>query len=243
MNRHDPIGGTGDSRTLTPAKPGGYSSVTMIAPQRPKIYHILHVDKLPSIVADGYLWCDRAALQRDVAGTTIGLGDMKLRRLNELTLSSHANLFVGDCVPFYFCTRSIMLYVIHRANHPGLDYRGGQGHIVHLVADLFDAVAWANANEHRWAFTTSNAGSYYFADYSELAKLNLIDWVAVVTNDWRDARVREGKQAEFLMEFSFPWTLIERIGVHSRNVQARAEAALDAANHRPPVAVMPRWYY
>ena len=30
----------------------------MPPPRHPKIYHIVHVDRLPSIVADGCLWCD-----------------------------------------------------------------------------------------------------------------------------------------------------------------------------------------
>ena len=69
--------------------------------------------------------------------------DIKRRRLTELRLNSHPDLFVGDCVPFYFCPRSVMLYVISRANHPQLSYRGGQGSIVHLQADLRSTVAWA----------------------------------------------------------------------------------------------------
>ena len=36
-----------------------------------------------------------------------------------------------------------MLYLIHRANHSELDYRGGQDPIVHLEADLREAVDWA----------------------------------------------------------------------------------------------------
>ena len=37
-------------------------------PTHPKIYHIVHLDKLPSIVADAYVWCDRdggSSLDRD----------------------------------------------------------------------------------------------------------------------------------------------------------------------------------
>lgn len=30
----------------------------MTVPAQPKIYHIVHVDRLPSIIADGCLWCD-----------------------------------------------------------------------------------------------------------------------------------------------------------------------------------------
>ena len=85
----------------------------MTVPAQPKIYHIVHVDRLPSIIADGYLWCDAEILRRVPPGTTIGMSSIKQRRLNELTLTSHSGLPVGDCVPFYFCSRSVMLYLIY----------------------------------------------------------------------------------------------------------------------------------
>jgi hypothetical protein len=112
----------------------------MSIPAEPKIYHIVHVDRLPSIVSDGRLWCDAEVVRRSPPGTTIGMSAIKQRRLYELTLASHARLHVGDCVPFYFCPRSIMLYLIHRANHPDLTYRGGQRPIIHLEADLEQTV-------------------------------------------------------------------------------------------------------
>lgn len=55
-------------------------------------------------------------------------------------LNSHPGLYVGQCVPFYFCPRSVMLYVIYCANHDELSYRGGQGPILHLEADLYETV-------------------------------------------------------------------------------------------------------
>ena len=53
----------------------------MPPPARPKIYHIVHVDKLPSIVSDEYLWCDADISRRQPIGTTIGMGSIKERRL------------------------------------------------------------------------------------------------------------------------------------------------------------------
>lgn len=131
-----------------------------LPPAQPKIYHIIHVDRLASVIADGCLWCDAAIVQRAAPGTTIGMGSIKARRLT-LPVGCHRGDHVGDYVPFYFCPRSIMLYVIHCANHPELTYRGGQGAIVHLEADLYNVVAWANAHSRRWAFSLSNAGAYY----------------------------------------------------------------------------------
>ena len=133
----------------------------MPTPHEPKIYHIAHVNRLQSIIADGYLWCDAQIIRRPSPGTTIGMNTIKQRRLQS-RLASHSGLHVGDCVPFYFCPRSVMLYLIYRANDPELSYRGGQAPIIHLEADLRQTVDWATQNQLQWAFTLSNAGSYYF---------------------------------------------------------------------------------
>lgn len=214
---------------------------TWLVPQQPKIFHIAHLDRLPSIVADGQLWCDAEVVRRAPTGTTIGMNSIKQRRLHELRLSSHPDLHVGDCVPFYFCPRSVMLYLICQGNHPEMTYRGGQGPILHFEADLNAVVGWANAHAARWAFTLSNAGSYFFEDRSDLARLNEINWTAVQARDWRAHK--EGKQAEFLLEQRIPWQLIERIGVRSAAVYGKVMNALPANGHRPKVEVLPDWYY
>ena len=177
----------------------------MPPPAHPKIYHIVHVDKLSSIAADGFIWSDAVMASQPGSGTVIGMNTIKARRLNELTLASHAGLHVGECAPFYFCPRSVMLYLIHRRN-PELSYLGGQGPIVHLVADLHEAVNWAAQNGRRWAFTLSNAGSYYFEDRADLDQLHEINWNAVNTNQWSGSPTKEQKQAEFLVEHGFRGT-------------------------------------
>lgn len=213
----------------------------MPAPANPKIYHIIHVDRLRSVVKAGGLLSDADIAYRKAAGTAIGMDYIKERRLKELCLDSHPGLFVGHCVPFYFCPRSVMLYVISRANHPRLSYRGGQTRIVHLEADLRSTVVWAEEQNFRWAFTLSNAGARYFEDRSDLGQLDEIDWAAVEARDWRDCK--EGKQAEFLIEQQFPWELISRSGVYSRERYHQAEQALRGAVHRPAVEVCREWYY
>jgi hypothetical protein len=215
----------------------------MSVPAAPKIYHIVHIDRLPSILADGCLWCDAEISRRRPAGTTIGMQEIKQRRLTQLRLTSHPDLFVGDCVPFYFCPRSVMLYLIYRANHPHLTYRGGQGPIIHLEADLRQTVAWAEQHGQRWAFSLSNAGSSYFEDRSSLARLGDINWAAVQTRNWQAAQDRDGKQAEFLMEHHFPWELVTRIGVLSRDVYRQVSASFTSAPHQPRAEIRPDWYY
>jgi hypothetical protein len=213
----------------------------------PKIYHIVHMDRLESIIADGVLWSDAEVQRRAPPGTTIGMSAIKLRRLNELFLASHPLLTVGRCVPFYFCPRSIMLYLIHQGNHPDLTYRGGQEPIIHLEADLHATVAWADSEQKRWAFTLSNAGSYYFEDRCDLNQLNELNWDAIRTNRWSGAgiapTIKEGKQAEFLVEDCFPWALVERIGVRSQRVYQQVSNQLSGFEHRPRLELLPEWYY
>ena len=134
-----------------------------------------------------------------------------------------------------------MLYVIHRADNEGLQYRDGQGPIVHLEADLHEAVEWAERHGRRWAFTLSNAGSRYFQDRCDLAQLGELNWAAIQARDWRACK--EGKQAEFLMEQSLSWTLIRRVGVCTAETHNRVTEAVRSADHQPAVTVQPGWYY
>jgi len=144
-------------------------------PPTPSIYHITHVDNIPQIVQDGALFSDAVMVARGGPAATIGMSAIKLRRLTELRVKCHPQDHVGEYVPFFFCPRSIMLYLIHRANHPELTYRGGQVPIVHLEADLHASVAWADAHRRRWAFTLSNAGAAYTEFREDLAQLDEVD--------------------------------------------------------------------
>jgi len=211
-------------------------------PAQPKIYHITHVDNLRSILTDGGLLSDAAMVARGGPAATIGMSSIKQRRLN-LPVHCHRGDMVGDYVPFYFCPRSIMLFVIHCANLPELTYRGGQRPIVHLEADLHDVAAWAEANGRRWAYSLSNAGARYTTFHSKLAQLGEIDWMAVAATNFRDPVVNEGKQAEFLLHQFFPWSLVSRIGVYSRAFATQVTAMLAGATHQPRVEIQPAWYY
>ncbi len=169
------------------------------------------------------------------------MNKIKQRRLVELTLKSHPDLHVGDCVPFYFCPRSVMLYMFHKKNHPELDYDGGQEPILHLQADLKHTIRWADSNHKRWAFTLTNAGSYYFEDRADLTCLNEINWQAVDARNWRDCR--DEKQAEFLIEEEFPFELVEKIGVYSQQYFNEINKQLANCDHRPIVQIKSEWYY
>lgn len=136
-----------------------------------------------------------------------------------------------------------MLYVLHCSNHPELAYTGGQRPIVHLEADLHDVVAWASAARRPWAFSLSNAGARYAEFHNRRDTLDRIDWSRVAARDFRAPEIKETKQAEFLVQEWFPWTLVSRMGVISIDIRTQASAAIAEAQHRPRVDILPNWYY
>jgi hypothetical protein len=78
-------------------------------PLNPPIFHITHVENLPSIVAHGCLWSDSQRIARNLETTNIGYSHIKQRRLNRLVTAGVGGK-LGDYVPFNFCPRSVMLF-------------------------------------------------------------------------------------------------------------------------------------
>jgi hypothetical protein len=115
--------------------------------------------------------------------------------------------------------------------------------VLSILKHLNSVVAWANRINRLWAYSLSNAGAYYAEFDNGLPGLGRLDWAAIANTDFRDSDVEEGKQAEFLMYTSFPWSLVSRIGVCSERIQTVASLAISSASHKPPIAVMQNWYY
>jgi hypothetical protein len=100
---------------------------------------------------------------------------------------------------------------------------------------------WARQNSRRWAFTDSNAGSYYFNDYSEWNDLDQVCWEAIDAQDWQQCK--EEKQAEFLLEESFPWHLVEQIGVYAKADYMKVKKILSSTGDKTNVEIKRDWYY
>ena len=212
-------------------------------PRRPKVYHITHVDNLPAIVEEGQLVCDREMIRRGGPTRAIGMSAIKRRRVEQLAVHCHPQTKVGDYVPFHFCPRSVMLYVIHMANHQELAYRGGQGPIIHLEADLHTVIEWADGDSRPWAFSLSNAGARYTELRNQTDDLDELDWTAIAARNFRDPEVKEAKQAEFLVHDACPFELFPRIGVRSPHVAERVTSTVAGLDHHPTVEVQAGWYY
>jgi hypothetical protein len=210
--------------------------------QREKIYHITLFDNLNGILSHGCLWSDAKRIEMGMECEIVGLKAIKKSRLEECEVTCHAGTLVGQYVPFYFCPRSVMLYILHMGNHPDIDYRGGQQPILHLQADLQKTIEWANRNDVRWAYSDINARTRYAQFYNDPEQIDeIIDWSAVNATDWSDAKIQEYKQAEFLMYESFPLELVEKIGVY--DCQIRDKVIEGLGNISIPVSIERDWYY
>ncbi len=208
-----------------------------------KIFHVTHLKNLPGIITAGVLWSDAKRLEKDLDCEIVGMSEIKRRRLEELGVTCHPGTMVGQYVPFYFCPRSVMLYILYMGNHLELDYHEGQSPIVHLQADITTTIRWAEENNIRWAFSTSNAGAKYTQHYKNKESLNLVNWEAVQATDFRDPFIKEGKQAEFLVYESIPWEMIEKIGVIDSKIEHKVNSVLVGLQNKPLVTIERNWYY
>jgi hypothetical protein len=202
------------------------------------IYHITHIDNLPRIVGDGRLWSDVERIARALANVRIGYEHIKERRRRR-KVAAAAGGVLGDYVPFYFCPRSVMLYLISQGRVDG--YAGGQHEVVHLVSSVGAAIALGRA----WAFTRLHAELAEADPYLEdTAELNQLQWPIIRSNSWGGDERRKFKQAEFLVHEQFAWNAVAEIGVATPVARTRVAAILAAAGGpQPPVVVRPDWYY
>lgn len=200
-----------------------------------KIYHITHVDNLPGIISMNRLWCDAQRITQDIVNTNIGYSHIKSRRLaHPVTVSEGGNL--GDYVPFNFCSRSVMLFVVSRGHD---NYAEGQEPIVHLVSSIDSVVATGRP----WAFTDRHADLGYANQYDTLNDLDNVDWSVMPEIYWNETDVKEKRQAEFLVHDWCPWTAIEEITVINQSIKERVELALMGSTYKPAVHIHRNWYY
>jgi ssDNA thymidine ADP-ribosyltransferase, DarT len=195
------------------------------------------MDNLASMVAEGQLWCDSQRISRSLTTTSIGHEHIKERRLKRPVPVS-AGECLGDYVPFSFCPRSVMLYVIYAGGVA--QYKGGQNPIVHLVSsiDLIEKTG------RPWAFTDRHAELEYAQYFESTDDLDKIEWGAMPLQYWADSeQTKEKRQAEFLVHRRCPWSAIRQIGVKTEQTKQKVEDLLQDCDEVPDVILKPAWYY
>ena len=199
-----------------------------------KVSHITHIDNLASILLQGCLWSDKKRIELGLVNQNIGYSHIKQRRLLR-PVNVAAGGTIGQYVPFNFCPRSVMLFVIHKG-HP--DFQGGQDRVLHLISDT-DTIRLSNQD---CFFTDIHADLDYAEQIDDFNRITELDLDKIINEQyWQD--FKEEKQAEFLAFESVNWTSIQQIGVKTQDVANDVIALLQNMQHKPEVVVRPGWYY
>lgn len=209
----------------------------MSVPDPTPIVHITNIANLSRIVERGLRCC--AELRRDRVGYADSANTEIQDRRATFAVPVPPGGMVHDYVPFYFHPRSPMLYVISRG---GSRYPTGQSPIVHLVTTV-----QAVSSCRPFVFTDGHA-IMSLSEYStDLTNLGRIDWPLMRSVYWNDTASdpdrKRRRQAEFLVHEHLPWNLISAVGVYDGPRQAEVVKILEQSDHRPPVHVLPKWYY
>lgn len=201
------------------------------------LFHITDVDNLAGVITSGGLLSDASMAVGNGPRVGIGYDHIKRRRLTEIRVPCVGNRFVGEFVPFYFCPRSPMLYVVNKGSTgrpPGC-----QRSILHLVTSVAKAMAVGS----EWAYSDGNAGAAYPNFYDDIEGLDSrLNWEAIKERaNW--SPVRTEKQAEFLVADTYPWESILAIGCYGELVAGQVNNLLANVAHKPAVLVRRDWYY
>lgn len=172
------------------------------------IYHITHINNLPSIIEAGGLWCDAKVNSGEVSAMGIAHEHIKEhRRSRNVDLAPGGNLC--DYVPFYFAPRSPMLYAIHKGYVEG--YHGGQDDILHLEAQIEQIIQCGLP----YVFSDGHAVIRISKFFNDLKYLKEIDWGLMKSTYWNDTQEdfdrKRKRQAEFLVHNFFPWNLSQKL--------------------------------
>lgn len=199
------------------------------------IYHITHLKNLSNILASGGLYSDSKMRSDETPHTLIGHEHIKQRRLSR-KVSVAAKGFLGDYVPFNFCPRSVMLYIISVGAVEGYD------DVIHLVS----TIEMATKVGKPWAFTDRHADLGYARYFQRLSDLKEVDWDVMPQRQWGGSGnddIKEKRQAEFLVHHFFPWSAVVQVGVKTSTVAQSVKKVFRTTDHQPDVLIQPTWYY
>ena len=204
---------------------------------RARIFRITHIDNLPRILEHG-LACRSSGLF-DPNYRNIGNPELiQKRTAREVPVPPGGTL--SDYVPFYFTSRSPMLYNIKTGrNVPAVPMRD----IVVLVTSLPHLASLTIP----FVFTDRHAYLVPARFSSDLAELDWIDWEILTRSDFQYDENDPGKmdryQAEALIHQRLPVEGLTGMICYSEAQRTHLQTLIEQAGHATPVAARPEYYF
>lgn len=203
------------------------------------VYRIIPIQNLEDDLLNGLI-CRKKAIanaNRVVIGNTEIIGERDKREV-----VCFPGTVVNDYVPFYFSTRTPMLYNIKTGM--GVPQRP-QSEIIYLCFKLSELAI----DKFQWCFTNGNAAKRISKFYNDLDDLDQIDWKSIKSTDFAannadgdEDRVRK-KHAEFLVKGKVPMKKLSHIAVLNQLVRRQVETILSNNELDIKVVVQPNFYF
>ncbi|WP_395152102.1 DUF4433 domain-containing protein [Ilumatobacter sp.] len=214
------------------------------------MYHFTHLDNLGDLLGLGALLSDTEVQKTNLLSVEAGHQGIKDRR-RSIPVSCEPGGVVADYVPFYFSTRSPMMYSLWRGNVP--TFTGTVKDLVYLVTDVSTLVA----ADLSCVFSDRNA-AVAFADFSndvsvlgDLAsnspQSDFIDWNLMRSQQWNTTQQHpdrmERRMAEALVHEQMPLQLLRAVGVPDEQRKTMVEQMFGNFEYDIPIVTRPDWYY
>ncbi|MGB2718728.1 MAG: DUF4433 domain-containing protein [Rhodococcus sp. (in: high G+C Gram-positive bacteria)] len=203
--------------------------------------HFTHIDNVPTIAQHGLL-CDSHAHGPGLLTTEVGELSIKARRRSRAVTAGLGGV-VADYVPFYFATRSPMMYSIHRGNVS--TFSGDSHDLVYLVTTVEALII----DGYRPVYTDRNAVLAFSRQSDGLEVLDaMVDWDLMKATMWKntddDPDRKERRMAECLVHHKVHWSVFTQIVVHNAARADRVRTDLDRLGITiPPIDVRPGSYF
>ncbi len=209
-------------------------------PRPVNIYRITHFNNLAGVLSENGIWPENVRVARNMPYTSIAHANIQGRRCTK-PVPCGPDGTVNDYVPWYFATKSPMLYALHKGSVQA--HTKGQAPIIYFRSTV-EAVGKAGLH---FVFTDGHAIMFNSKFYDDLGHLDRIDWPLMKAKYWHaissDPDRPRRRQAEFLVHEFFPFELVEEIGVMTQTHKKKVEALLQTAQHKPIVNIRADWYY
>lgn len=206
--------------------------------QETLIYRMINYKNLNDLLTYG-IYCSNSQNQIQ---NYLNIGDASLiGRRSTLQVPVYPNGVLHDYVPFYFCPRSPMLYIIHK--NPQI-YNTLQSDIIYLVSSV-EKIENAGL---QYVFTDGHAYLNYTNFFNQKSYLINLDWKVINSNKWfnnppSDPDRKTRKQAEFLVYKSLPIECLTQIGVYDQNILTHIQSILLKYSITLNVSIERSWYY
>lgn len=202
-------------------------------------YRITHRDNFAHLLKCGLV--HKNHVKADANFIAIGNSEIiDVRGTTNVKIAGYGN--IGDYVPFYFTTRSLMLYNIVTGYYAPKVPRREKNEIIALRFQLSRLI-----KEPQWFFTDGQANDGESKHYNDLRNLNQIDWECIQHSNFGksdgDYDRQRRYQAEFLVYEQVPTTCIESVNVYTAEMQKWAEKEISKAGLKIPVNVQKYYFF